>query len=243
MKKKSFISMIVALSLTATIMVGATLAYLTSKTETITNTFTVGNVNIDLEESDWDPENGKDLEPGAEVAKNPIVTNVGKNDAYVAVTVDGMDEMAAAGFSSKVNAGWVLVDAAGTPIEWDGESLVDGIYVYSVAALAAGEETPALFESVLFAGSDAYDTTYVIKEIANDPADETAGTHFVIRDNNGEFLEGTYETKEAAEAKIAELEESVSFTFDLDITAYAIQTKGFDMTTDGVYTWVPEVVK
>ena len=45
-----------ALSLTAAVAVGGTLAWLTAKTDTIENTFTIGNVGIKLQEKqgeDW----------------------------------------------------------------------------------------------------------------------------------------------------------------------------------------------
>ena len=52
MKKKSLVMMVISLALVGTIMVGATLAYYTDKTEAVTNTFSVGaNVDINLYEN------------------------------------------------------------------------------------------------------------------------------------------------------------------------------------------------
>ena len=232
MKKRSLFTMLAALCLVGVIMVGATLAYLTDKTDDVVNTFTVGNVDIDLTEPNWDPDDAKDLEPGAEVAKDPTVTN-NKNDAYVAVTVDGMTEMAAAGFSATVNENWVLVDADGVPVaNWDG-SLVDGIYAYTKSALTKGESTNPLFDFVKFEDNGTFSTTYVIDEVANDPADEAAGTHFEV---NGK----SFDTEAEARAYVASLEEILTTTFDLVLKAYAIQTTGFDIVTNGAYTWVAE---
>lgn len=236
MRKKSLISMVVALSLVAVIMVGATLAYLTAKTDDVVNTFTIGKVDIKLTEPSWDPNNATNLEPGAEVAKDPIVTNVGKNDAYVAVLVTGMDDMIAAGFEAVVNDGWVLMNEDGTPVaDWDGK-LVDGVYAYTVKALAPKEVSASLFDYVKFTDNGTYDLKYVIHELAVDTEDESAGTYFVIEGLDGE----TFADKAAAEARIAELEESMSYEFNLVLKAFAIQTTGFEKVTDGAYTWVAE---
>ena len=69
---------------------GGTMAYLTD-TEGATNTFTVGKVQIDLEEPGY-PGNAddsvKNLVPNAEVKKDPIVENTGENAAIVFMTVE-----------------------------------------------------------------------------------------------------------------------------------------------------------
>lgn len=75
--KKKLVAGIAAVCLVATLGVGATLAYYTSTTEEVKNTFTVGNVKIDLLEPEWKPDNGLTLYPGASVPKNPFITNVG----------------------------------------------------------------------------------------------------------------------------------------------------------------------
>lgn len=252
MKKKSVVSMVVALSLTATVMVGATLAYLTDKTETLTNTFTIGKVSIDLEELSWDPDKADKLVPGTDIPKDPKVTNTGRNAAWVAVTVDGMngntaDEtgMADFGFSAEVNEGWVLVDKDGKiDTTWDGKTLVDGTYAYTeLLAVDATTKNP-VFSKVIFADSDAYDKSYVIKGVKGDAVDSDGKKeveYYIVRDHAGNFLDkdgkvaateadiAQYTTKEAAEAFVATLEEKISYEFDLNVTAYAIQ----DMIIDG----------
>lgn len=80
--KKSLITMIVTLALVAVVGVGATLAYLTSTTGTVTNTFTVGKVAISLTETSKDgkentTKTGFDYEnvlPGSTYDKEPVVT-------------------------------------------------------------------------------------------------------------------------------------------------------------------------
>lgn len=65
------------------------MAYLTDVDEA-TNTFTVGNVEVDLEEPDYpgnESEDVDDLVPNQEVTKNPQISNTGINDALVFMTV------------------------------------------------------------------------------------------------------------------------------------------------------------
>lgn len=82
MNKRKIVLMAVALCMVAILGFGSTLAYLTDY-ETATNVFTVGNVDITLNEV-FDEENAK-LIPGIDVQKVIDVTNVGSEDAYVRV--------------------------------------------------------------------------------------------------------------------------------------------------------------
>lgn len=103
--KKALLLISCAVLLVVASVVG-TMAYLTSK-DTVTNTFTVGKVKIELDEANVD-ENGnmKDLTrvkansyklvPGHEYIKDPTVTIVhGSEDSYVRaiVTVERIDKL------------------------------------------------------------------------------------------------------------------------------------------------------
>lgn len=103
MKAKKTILIVAAMLLVAALSVGGTLAYLTSKTEVVKNTFTIGDVEITLAEtSTVDEEKGilageevKDendefvgfkyhILPGLKYDKEPVVTVVkGSEDCYV----------------------------------------------------------------------------------------------------------------------------------------------------------------
>jgi len=77
---------ILALVMVFGVVVGGTIAWLTDKTETITNTFTVGNVNIDLTEATkTNVLNGTDYQfkmvPGEDITKDPKVTVEGGSEA------------------------------------------------------------------------------------------------------------------------------------------------------------------
>lgn len=108
MNKKTVTFGAIALAMSTVVAVGGSLAYFTD-TETATNTFTVGDVDIDLEEPLWDPCEEHIISPGADIDKNPTVTNVGVNDAYirVKVTISDFDTMKAIipSFESAVSDG------------------------------------------------------------------------------------------------------------------------------------------
>lgn len=66
-------------------MAGGTIAWLTAKTQTTTNTFTYGDVALTLEETTT----GYKIYPGAEIAKDPKVTvTAGSEDCYLFVKVE-----------------------------------------------------------------------------------------------------------------------------------------------------------
>lgn len=84
MKKK--LTTVLAIVLVVALSVAGTYAYLTSKTATITNTFTVGNVKIDLAETTGTE---YQLIPGKEYTKDPVVTVKGGSEkCYLFVKFD-----------------------------------------------------------------------------------------------------------------------------------------------------------
>ncbi len=86
--KKKLITTVVALALVLVCAVGATLAYITTKTEKVTNTFTVGDVSIDLDEPTADEDDFK-LVPGNVITKDPTVTvEKGSEASYLFVKVE-----------------------------------------------------------------------------------------------------------------------------------------------------------
>ena len=77
MKKKT-IALIVCLTLIIGCAIGGTIAWLTDKTEAVTNTFTVGDVDITLAES---PNLDLKMVPGKTITKDPTVTVVKDSEA------------------------------------------------------------------------------------------------------------------------------------------------------------------
>lgn len=146
--KKKILSLCLVIALAAIALVGGTLAYFTDEDEA-TNEFTVGNVSIDLTEPKWDAQGSQDapeVYPTEALAKDPTVTNDGKNPCFVRISVTGWDSLIKAGLSqnnityktdytdSKLGDKWVL--------HTDGYFYYDGV-------LAVGETTDALFDQIV----------------------------------------------------------------------------------------------
>ena len=112
--KKKLLIMSVAMVLVCAFAVGMTIAYLTDH-ETVTNTFTVGNVQIKLDEAKVNPDgtlvpnaervkaNSYKLIPGHTYTKDPTVTVLsGSESSYIKMTVtftkaDALDDIFAPG--------------------------------------------------------------------------------------------------------------------------------------------------
>ena len=143
--KKKILALCLVVVLVATAITGVTLAYFTD-TDDATNTFTVGNVDIDLTEPKWD-EQGKneapEAYPGEALAKDPTVTNHGANPCFVRISVTGWDCLAPAGdityrtdyVDGKLGEKWAYNEADG--------------YFYYTEPLAAGATTDALFDQIV----------------------------------------------------------------------------------------------
>lgn len=99
--KKKLTAVALIVCMLAIMLVGASLAYFTDDDEA-TNTFTVGNVEIDLLEPSWDStgvEDAPSVYPGEKLDKDPYVKNTGKNPCFVRVKVTGLDSLKAFGAS------------------------------------------------------------------------------------------------------------------------------------------------
>jgi len=142
--KKKILALCLVVVLAVTAVTGVTLAYFTDD-DAATNTFTVGNVSIDLTEPEWDENGSEDapeVYPGEALAKDPTVTNDGLNPCFVRVSVEGLDCLGDAGM---ITYRTDYVDGAlGT--DWVLHS--DGYYYYT-KVLAAGETTDALFDQIV----------------------------------------------------------------------------------------------
>lgn len=97
--KTTFRNAAIVVAVLALLASGAaiTMSYLTSR-ESVTNTFTVGDLEIGLKEPDWDPNegDGSNVYPGYSVYKNPTVKNItssrnGEEPCYVRMRVRFLD--------------------------------------------------------------------------------------------------------------------------------------------------------
>lgn len=89
--RKKLIAGALSICLVAAVAIGGTMAYLTDS-EKVTNTFSVGDLDITLTEPEWDDEtDGKDLVPGDTEKKDPTITAV-EHDSYMRVVMEIQDK-------------------------------------------------------------------------------------------------------------------------------------------------------
>lgn len=123
--KKRTIALLLSIVLIFGIAAGGTLAWLNTKSETVTNTFTVGKIGLTLDEAKVDedgvPIEGADrvmantylLYPGSTYTKDPTITVDGDSEAcFIYVTVEngivGLEEGTTIAQQMAAN-GWVLL--------------------------------------------------------------------------------------------------------------------------------------
>lgn len=140
MKRRTWI-MMACIMLAATLSIGGTLAYLTD-VDTKVNTFTMGEVDIEVEE---EFEDGVELNPGAEVNKDAQITNVGENPAWVWMTVAVPSE--AAGYIDLVWNG-VTPDYTTENVTGDDGNTYTVYTVLVEDQLASGASTAKLLDGV-----------------------------------------------------------------------------------------------
>lgn len=125
MKKKNLLMMALSLCLVAVVAVGGTLAYLSDSAESVTNTFTFGEIEVTLSENE--PKNlgnasastningGYDyvnVVPGQKLDKEPTISVNTSVDAYVFARVNVGDNLAL----GEITLGWTKV--SGTDNVW-----------------------------------------------------------------------------------------------------------------------------
>ena len=141
--KKKLTLVVTCVVLVAAMVIGGTLAYFTD-TDKATNTFTVGNVKIELTEPKWEEagkEDAPEVYPGEPLAKDPTVTNTGANPCFVRIKVENLDQFGNKGAITYRTA--YVPGALGTGwVEEDG-------YFYYNKVLNLNEETTALFDQVV----------------------------------------------------------------------------------------------
>lgn len=177
-KLRRILLLVACAVLLVSLSVGATLAYLTSTTQTVKNTFTVGNVNITLDEAEVDEygenANGRTTEgneykllPGHTYTKDPTVTVVkGSEPCYVRikVTVTNVENLMNAipeykhtdaelgeyfNLAALVD-GWKASDWAFETIH--GTNVYEFRYTDIVDARNAEQKLPALFTAIKIPG-------------------------------------------------------------------------------------------
>lgn len=135
MKKKTFI-IALCLALVVAFAAGGAIAWLTDTTDTVRNTFTVGNVKLDLYEHDADGGEVKALSfkmiPGTTAAKDPTVeVQAGSEECYVFVRITETNNTLSNNRGKLVNYtvadGWTALDG------------VPGVYAYNTTITATAD--------------------------------------------------------------------------------------------------------
>lgn len=153
MKKKT-----IAIALAAVVLllgaVGGTLAWLTS-TDSVTNTFTVGNVTISLDEPNFTQD--IKLIPGKVIDKDPTVTvDAGSESCYVRILVTipaAMVDLLDMSNSFAANTGWT----AGSPVVGVDSTTIEFRYNNIVDASAGAVTLPAAFLTLKVDGTTTGD--------------------------------------------------------------------------------------
>ena len=119
---KKIIAKVGACALCVGLGVAGTLAWLTDKTESVTNTFTTSNINITLTETTG---SNYQMIPGFTITKDPKVTvSAGSEDCYLFVKLEESDNYSAYLENYKISDGWKQLK--------NGETDVDGVYYREV---------------------------------------------------------------------------------------------------------------
>ena len=128
MKKKT-LALILALVMVFGAAVGGTIAWLTATTTEVKNTFTVGNIDIELKETT----NDYKMVPGNEIDKDPKVTVKANSEAcWLFVKIDESENLDNF-ISYSVDSGWT--------------KLQDGVYYREVGATTTDVTYPVLTDN------------------------------------------------------------------------------------------------
>lgn len=148
MKKKT-LALVLALTLLVAGVVGGTLAWLTDRTAEVKNTFTVGDINIDLTETNRDYK----MVPGNKLDKDPTVIVKAESEAcrlFVKVTKsENLDTF----ITYAIAEGWT--------------KLQDGVYYREVPASAADQTFSVLKGDAVTVNSDVTKEMLTAKDFTN----------------------------------------------------------------------------
>ena len=186
--KKRTLTILIAVALVVVVAIGGTLAWLTDKTDPVTNTFTVGDINIELEET-WNTDNDGDnindswtaqLVPGMNLTKDPVVTvKAGSEKCYLFVKVDESnwpqfkeDDGSTLKVKYEIGDGW--------------EKLSDGVYYRTVEASDSDQPFGVLKNNKVYVSQNL--TKADLGQITQSPT--LAFTAYAVqymKDNNNSF--------------------------------------------------------
>ena len=194
MKKKGLILVLAVILLLASVGTG-TLAWLTAKSDTVTNTFTTSDISIVLEETKGTGTgNNKEFKmiPGCEIEKDPKVwVETGSEDCYLFVKVDVAGNTCGTG-ESVVNFLNYTIDSGWTQLVDENKANVNGVYYRKVTSqeMGTGHKFSVLSgDKVTVSGNVTKEMMKAIetKTIANPTITITAYASQLHSTNNVEF--------------------------------------------------------
>ncbi|MEG0664549.1 MAG: hypothetical protein RR483_05575 [Clostridia bacterium] len=165
LKQKKVLLALIACLFIICIFIGYVLAYLVKPTERRINNMTVGDIAIELTETEWDklPTGENIMYPGKTVVKDPTITNISEkeNDLYgffeikvprSTVSVVNADQSISTPseidlFTFSVSNNWILIN---TPEITADRKYTKYIYGYEIP-ITKGNKTLPLFSEVTFA--------------------------------------------------------------------------------------------
>ena len=194
MKKKS-LALVLALAMIVVCVVGGTLAWLIATTGSVTNTFTYGDIDIKLEETDAtvsaDGSATKEFKmiPGYTIAKDPKVTVLADSEkCYLFVKVDK-----SANFDSFMT--YAMADGW---TQGDGTDIPSNVYYREVDTAAANQEFGVLKNNQVTVSGDVTKTMLNALNVEGATQPTLTFTAYACQYNNSN---GTHFTAAEAWAK------------------------------------------
>ena len=193
--KKRTLTILIAVALVVVVAIGGTLAWLTDKTDPVTNTFTVGDIDIDLSET-WNTDNNGDnindswtaqLVPGMNLTKDPVVTvKEGSEKCYLFVKVDESnwpqfkeDDEETLKVKYEIGNGWAQLND-------DSGNAITGVYYRTVEASDSDQPFGVLKNNTVYVSQNL--TKADLGQITQSPT--LAFTAYAVKymkDNNNSF--------------------------------------------------------
>lgn len=139
---KMFVTMLAVVLLVGCI-IGGTVAWLTDKTNPITNTFTYGDINIELTESTGE---SYKIIPGVDIEKDPKVTvKANSEDCWLFVKVEEEGTFVANKVTYSIDDGWT---------KGDGTNIPANVYYRAVAAVTNDTDFAVLKDNKIYVSEE-----------------------------------------------------------------------------------------
>lgn len=226
-RNRKLVITLLSLVLVLLVTAGATFAYLTTVTKEESNVFSPSdNIGARLDEPNWEKDEALKLVPGKTVKKDPMITNTGQSDEYVAIRLtfqyDDGTEMYDADLLRLLNL--VAIDWSSKWVLYDGTMTVDGtgkitaidqpLIFYYNEDLSPGEISDPIFSSIRVKDKVTDGTSVITEadlrwlqgiqivngEIVNDPAG-LGGFHIKVEGSAVQTISFTNAAAAASELK------------------------------------------